>query len=411
MKFIQIVGLFLITLILALSFSILVDQTLGLLGYPAARPIQITHPENYHKIIHNIEYNVDFTTNSKGLRYKEIPDNKNRNETRTIVLGDSFVEGEGVQYDDTFENLLEYHFNGEHKGTFRFINGGLSNTGPLQYLRLLKFVGLQYKPDYVLICIYANDVADTPEHLSLQDMYRTYTHDYASKPPGLSRLVHWMLPRLYTMYALLRDRMRQGSPPEGFVAKVEFYARKNGISEEKISAWRQSVRQDLVDDADAGTINPTILSYPLLRPDYWTTGLDIATPTAERKFATMVLILDEIARLAREEGMGVGLVFIPAVWQYDPRAYEVRHPMVEGGMVRREWLTERTKIQEKLDAWAKSGSVPFLDLTDFLRQKVAAGKTLNYALDLHWNPAGHAAAAEAIGAWFETDVLSPAPQD
>ncbi|HQH28986.1 MAG TPA: hypothetical protein PLP17_16455, partial [Oligoflexia bacterium] len=138
----------------------LADRTLQLLGYTDRHGFHIAHLPNIRATVDNLEYSYDVATNSQGLRYKEIPFEKDDNEYRFIVLGDSFVEGTGVEAGDTFAALLEQQYS-RAGHIVRFINAGLAGTGPHDYLRLFHFIGRKYQPDAVLIALFANDAADS----------------------------------------------------------------------------------------------------------------------------------------------------------------------------------------------------------------------------------------------------------
>jgi hypothetical protein len=71
---------------------------------------------------------------------------------RLLVLGDSFVFGEGVEEDERFTNLLE----GMSPG-WRVDNLGMTGWGPDLMLRALETAGLPVRPDLVLLCLYTHD--------------------------------------------------------------------------------------------------------------------------------------------------------------------------------------------------------------------------------------------------------------
>src|SRR5262245_37238033 len=50
---------------------------------------------------------VDVTINSKGLRDREIPQDRTGTTPRILMLGDSFTEGWGVPLDQTFAKRVE----------------------------------------------------------------------------------------------------------------------------------------------------------------------------------------------------------------------------------------------------------------------------------------------------------------
>jgi hypothetical protein len=55
----------------------------------------------------------------------------------------------------------------------------------------------------------------------------------------------------------------------------------------------------------------------------------------------------------------------------------------------------------RLRDFLESNAVPYLDLQRLLRARVEAGERLYFERDSHFDVRGHAALAEAIGAWLE----------
>jgi len=98
--------------------------------------------------------------NSKGLRDFERPYSKN-NAKRILGLGDSFVFGHGVEFENTFLYLLEeglQSFYGQH---IEIVKVGTPGIGPQKYLSILKNEGIKYSPDVTLVCFFiGNDIND-----------------------------------------------------------------------------------------------------------------------------------------------------------------------------------------------------------------------------------------------------------
>jgi len=67
-----------------------------------------------------------------------------------IVLGDSFVFGEGVEEEERFTNLLQT------RTGWRVANMGMTGWGPDLMLRAFEAVGVGLRPDAVLLCIYTH---------------------------------------------------------------------------------------------------------------------------------------------------------------------------------------------------------------------------------------------------------------
>ena len=123
-------------LLAAVAISLfLSDGILGLLGFPPEVPQRITHPANYEELRQEIEFQYNFKTNSRGLRYRDIPADKPFNTHRVFVSGDSFTEGKGIDDGKRFTDLLEGQFQSSDTSIL-FINGGLGGTGPLEYGKL-----------------------------------------------------------------------------------------------------------------------------------------------------------------------------------------------------------------------------------------------------------------------------------
>ena len=97
------------------------------------------------------------TINKNGLRDKELPYENTENRHRILVLGDSVAWGVGVNNGETFcdfmENALE---------STDVINMSMFGFGTGEELLALKYEGLRYKPNIVILFFYmGNDICDT----------------------------------------------------------------------------------------------------------------------------------------------------------------------------------------------------------------------------------------------------------
>jgi len=95
---------------------------------------------------------VTVTSNADGFRSRrELRPGDGR--TRVVVLGDSMVFGVGVEEPERFTELLEAREPG-----WRVENLGMVGFGPDLMLRALETVGLDPKPDVVVLAIFSHDV-------------------------------------------------------------------------------------------------------------------------------------------------------------------------------------------------------------------------------------------------------------
>ena len=387
-------GIALVSVVAALY---LCEWVLKLRGVPTKLAPQTSHPANYHEVRDKLEFRFDFRTNSQGLRYSEIPFEKEPGSRRVFVVGDSFTEGLGVEASERFTDLLEREF-GAANARVLFINGGLSGGGVVQYGRLFFDRGVKYQPDALMICLFANDLAGMPD-TGGESEKRGKTGSPAA------RVFHALWPRIDTSIATIRASRdyRKRTTTTDFVGDVTAEAVRRGIPGRRIDAWRESLPRDLVDAVNAGRFNASVLSRGLLYPEYWSDSIDLASTTAHVKWTNMTQVLSEMVDLSRKRDVQVAIVFVPAPILYDPRTHDPSDPWVRTGtVVKRRWLDEETRIETKLRSWSQSAGVPFLDLTPVFREAVRTNDGLNYKLDGHWTAAGHAVAAEAIAKWLST---------
>jgi hypothetical protein len=91
------------------------------------------------------------TSNSDGFRSSR-EFNETDERTRILVLGDSFVFGEGVEEKERFTNVME-----TLQPKWRVDSIGMTGYGPGLMLRALEKVGLKTNPDIVIFCMYTDD--------------------------------------------------------------------------------------------------------------------------------------------------------------------------------------------------------------------------------------------------------------
>jgi hypothetical protein len=104
----------------------------------------VWHRSNGHFIHKGGCFNVEYETNSYGARDSER--SVHSSAPRTIVLGDSFIEGMGIPADVRLSNILEKHTGREH---LNFGTGG--DFGPLQYALLYKTMASSFDHDRVIV--------------------------------------------------------------------------------------------------------------------------------------------------------------------------------------------------------------------------------------------------------------------
>ncbi len=102
---------------------------------------------------------VSVKTNEEGFRDESYPIEKAEGVYRIAILGDSITFGIGVGQEETFSERLEesLHSLCDRKNV-EVINFGVPAYNTSQELEVLKTKVLKYKPDFVILAYYNNDI-------------------------------------------------------------------------------------------------------------------------------------------------------------------------------------------------------------------------------------------------------------
>ncbi len=99
-------------------------------------------------------YFIQINQNNLGFRSEE--DIREKTKKRILLLGDSFIHGDGLDSNET----LDYFLHKELGANYDIINAGVSGYSTLQEYLLLKEIYGQVKPDLLITEIFVNDFKD-----------------------------------------------------------------------------------------------------------------------------------------------------------------------------------------------------------------------------------------------------------
>ncbi|MBF0249350.1 MAG: hypothetical protein HQL35_01840 [Alphaproteobacteria bacterium] len=129
-------------------------------------------------------FNVTYESNSYGAR--DVERVRDGSPERTVVLGDSFVEGVGLAREDRFTERLEAALGREH------LNFGIANAGPTHYLQVYRHLAREFAHDRVIVAVLPNnDFRDDDFELgrtAFADRYRPY---FVRGETGAWTLIHF----------------------------------------------------------------------------------------------------------------------------------------------------------------------------------------------------------------------------
>ena len=122
---------------------------------------RVRHDFFHHTLAPNIDYKKTgwgpkiyrLCTDEWGLKYK--CNTKSKNTYKLAIIGDSFVEGIGIPYEETFAGIINL------KTTDEIANLGVSSYSPkIYYSKLKYFIDKGFKFNHVIIFIDVSDLID-----------------------------------------------------------------------------------------------------------------------------------------------------------------------------------------------------------------------------------------------------------
>ena len=136
---------------------------------------RITNTHFLHSFAQNVNtedtwgpYQYKFITNSLGFKDKSNRKiTKKNNIKRIIFIGDSFTEGIGYEYEDTFVGLIEEKFK---QINTEVLNAGVASQSPTIYYLKIKFLIEELKITFDELIIFL-DISDVPDEIYYQDYY------------------------------------------------------------------------------------------------------------------------------------------------------------------------------------------------------------------------------------------------
>lgn len=116
-------------------------------------------------------------TDKYGNRIGDCPTN-NKNKKSIFIVGDSMVEGIGINYEDTFVGLLNCNFN-----NLNILNLGVASYSPILYHEKIKKITSKVgKPHSVFIFLGINDIQDDANYIKIKNrIYDSSEKNYFSE--------------------------------------------------------------------------------------------------------------------------------------------------------------------------------------------------------------------------------------
>ena len=283
--------------------------------------------------------------------------------TRVMFLGDSFVEGMMAGDEETIPRA----FAAAARRPVEAMNLGMGGTGLGHYLRLAADAVPLFRPRFVIVILYANDLP----------------------PPALDP--RWLAPSFHPVpfkrwlprWAHVTRRALQGrplprrwhSPPFGFFGPVPDPT--NPLSD-RAPGYEPLIEPALLEAMKRGTFNP-YLSDHLAR-----SAESLAAP------ADLGPHLEALAALASRHAAKLAVAYLPHALQVSDhymafaRRYAVEKPTAS--LTGPEYQRHAAALEETCGRLR----IPYVDLTRLIRDEESFRGRLYWDYDNHMRPAGYA---------------------
>jgi hypothetical protein len=362
------------------------------------------------------EFDYVFRTNQLGLRGADVPFEKLPGTFRIVVLGDSFVAGYGVADEYLMTKLLQENL--DHRSTVEHrsiaadsisghpdvevVNVGRVGTSTIRELDIYESLGTKFRPDLVILAYYlGNDLAEIMQE-------QTHAELAGWHPDGwVRRAAFFTFPNLYLELAMVRQSRRQmrefAQRDENEIVedvRREAIARGRDPVASVSNYW--SLAATLRGDVSSGLLAEQRIIDSCLEPDRLVRALDPPDGEFQRAWGRTHDHLERLRQAVARDGARLVLVAIPAPFQLDRKSLEFHGALGYG--VCESWLSQPPRIELALAEWAAREQIAYLDLTDRFR---SIDKKLYFVEDVHWNPQGNAAAAQAICDFLVSRKLCP----
>ncbi len=290
-------------------------------------------------------FDVTYHSNSYGARDKERLERPPNNEPRIVVLGDSFVEGYGVDAPARFTDRLEAISGMEH---LNFGTGG--HFGPLQEVLLYRTLARRFDHEGVIIGLLpANDFNDDDLEFGRrfhEDRYRPYL---------VGQYPEYRL-EYYRSDALSRRTWFEG------MAAAKRVARGFSITFNLVAYLRAARQYQAAGGRPAGAVAGPASGYFDFTEEQWD----------RMRFALQILAQD----------VGDKPLLIAVL----PTEADIRRAESSGP----------SPLIERLRQLSRAEGFEVVDLLPAFARRSEGTPTLFHSCDGHWSPAGHELAASTM---------------
>lgn len=327
------------------------------------------------------EFDVELQFSSRGLRGVEKPYTLSPDTFRILILGDSFVEGHGVDLEDSLPVILEQNLDGTIPGIkFDVVAHGVSGFSTDQELLWLESEGLKYRPDLIFLMIYYDDVMP----------------NIATKSWGIPKPLFDLKGKQLALYNVPVPRTPQ-TDKRSTVARIR--NRMYAVSNLFLLLNRALLSSPLKGFAvRTGIVVPPIQKEtdPWYEQRVFRLG---DRGEVEKAWRLMSALLNRMDDRAEKSGAELVLFHIPIRERIHASTHRIEREYM---LSMEEW--ESRVYENRIQRVGRQLGIHLINPEEDFLSRAQMGRKLYFDRDLHWNEEGHRAAAQAVNdfirVWF-----------
>lgn len=338
------------------------------------------------------EYQTVNKYNDYGFRDRNFKVEKDR--SRILFFGDSFLEGQGVDETARFSNVACQKLGQK----IECINFGQIATNPNSYFDNLIDFGMALKPDMVILSIFLGNDFMQMGISKLPNSYQIKSQN------DLLRNIERSNSFLFLLIEQLIKKKRILYKNEDFTNKNfweliigkkvdrNFYLKHSNLEDEKYESYEKKIDPKILQAIYDGKLGATFLNEALNQAK---DSADFKSYYSESDYQSMLDYLIEVDKITKKERVKLLILLIPDMSQVNRNEFE---SVLKKDFAIKAWpkrLVELSQMHQRLIVDLEKRNIPYLDSIDRLK---AVNEVLYYKYDNHFNSAGHRVVGEMLGA-------------
>jgi hypothetical protein len=340
---------------------------------------------------------IRYQINSHGFRGKEFA--PSADSLRIVVYGDSFIQGDFSQTENTFTERLGVHLAARMGRNAEVLNAGVAGYGPDQELRRMETELAILKPKLAVVAIYAgNDFGD----LVRNKLYRLSNNGSLIENPLVALDSKFARDIARNRDETILRKMSQNVRTRLFGGRDQAYATGQEVRRERVRAnLTQALSEYRAYIVEGDNVVHELYSDP------YNADVSLApeSDSARYKVAMMEQIIIRMREVAAAQQVPLLLILIPSpidaadvheTGEVDPKQFPAYR---------------RTALTDTLEQICRRNKIPVVNLFDPFWEQRARDLYLKSGDD-HWNERGQDLAAEIVSHFVTAEgLLRARPQD